>query len=174
MESLEGMTPAPETYSPSDVELAIVEVEIPGGGYDVPGDGIPKDVVNVNEVVKFRVKITNNGQLPLDHVTLRIKGLNGAIVAPRGVITEFVSEFVTEELPRIDAHGGSQITAGRFKFKAPASPQGRQNLVSAKLEEWHANLSHIQKDRSAASEDEAPKATFAARVWPEGTGYDPD
>lgn len=163
MKSIEGMNPALETQSNINVELEIVEVDPPG-------------VLNINQIVSFRVKVTNNGVLPVDGVTLRIKGLNGATVANNSAAAPFVSEFITQQLPRITGHGGSQLTVGSpLKFKAPANPQDQQKLVSAKLEGWQANLDYMPKDRSAAREDAPAKATYAAKVVdPDSTPGDPD
>lgn len=160
MESFEGMIPTPHTYSHTNVELEIVEVN-------------PAGALIVNQIVSFRVKVTNNGVLPLDGVTLLIKGLNGATVANNGAVAPFVSEFITQELPRITAHGDSQLTVP-LKFKAPAEPQERQKLVSAKLEGSQASLDDIKRARSGSQEDAPPKATYAAKVRNNSTGGDPD
>ncbi|HEY0607222.1 MAG TPA: hypothetical protein VGD58_30165 [Herpetosiphonaceae bacterium] len=160
MEFSEGMTPAPDTHSHPNVELEIVEVN-------------PAGVLIINQIVHFRVKVTNNGLLPLDGVTLLIKGLNGATVANNGAIAPFVSEFITQELPMITPRGGSQLTVP-LKFKAPAEPQDRQKLVSAKLEGSQASLDGIKRERSGSQEDAPPKATYAAKVRSNSTGGDPD
>lgn len=132
MAYFDDMNAAIETYPETDVTIEIVDVVFPGSA------------LNAGEIGTFRVKVTNTGPLHLDGVTLRIKGLNGATVADNGAIAPFVSEFVTQELPRINAHGGSQLTVGSsLKFKAPARAQASRDLVKASLEDWDANLDHI-------------------------------
>jgi hypothetical protein len=149
----DDMTTALATYPETDVTIELVDVVTPGS------------VLNVNEVGTFRVKVTNTGPLNLTGVTLRIKGLNGATVANNGAIAPFVSEFVTQELPTIYGHGGSQLTVGSaLKFKAPGSAQAAKNLVKATLEAWDANLDHILIGHSDPLDN--PKGIYAAEVLP--------
>ncbi|HEV2927998.1 MAG TPA: hypothetical protein VGW74_04835, partial [Propionibacteriaceae bacterium] len=113
----------------------------------------------------FRVKVTNTGPLNLTDVSLRIKGLNGATVANNGAASPFVSEFVTQTIASIAAHGGSQTTVGSpLKFKAPGSAQDSLNLVRATLEDWNANPDHIFDGHSDPLD--TVRANFAAEVVP--------
>jgi hypothetical protein len=152
MAFFDDMTAALASYPVTDVDLEIVDVVTPG------------DVLNVSEVSQFRVQVTNRGPLNLTGVTVRIRGQNGATVANNSVIAPFVSEFVTQELPPIDAHGGSQLTVGSpLKFKAPSGAQASKTLVKATLEGWNANADHIFNGHSDPLGD-APKGTYAAAV----------
>jgi uncharacterized membrane protein len=151
MAFFDDMTAALATYPETDVDLQIVDVVTPG------------DVLNVGETATFRVQVTNRGPLNLTGVTLRIKGLNGATVANNGILSPFVSEFVTQELPPIDAHGGSQLTVGSpLKFKAPAGAQASKTLVRATLEAWNANTDHIFNGHSDPLD--SPRGVHAAEV----------
>jgi len=151
MAFFDDMTAALETYPVTDVDLEIVDVVTPG------------DVLNVSEVSTFRVQVTNRGPLNLTGVTVRIRGQNGATVANNSVIAPFVAEFVTQELPAIDAHGGSQLTVGSpLKFKAPSGAQASKTLVKATLEAWNANTDHIFNGHSDPLD--TPKGTYGAAV----------
>lgn len=146
----DDMTTALATYPETDVTIEIIDVTFPGSA------------LNTGEIGTFHVKVTNNGPLNLDGVTLRIKGLNGALVKDAGALAQFVPEFVTGELDRITGHGGSQTTVGTFSFKAPGAAQASRNLIKASLEQWDANLDHILLAHSDPIE--TVKGTFAAEV----------
>jgi hypothetical protein len=149
----DDFTNALETYPETEVQLEIVEVSF------------PDSVLNVEETATFRVKVTNTGPLNLTDVSLRIKGLNGATVANNGAAAPFVSEFVTQTIDSIAAHGGSQTTVGSpLKFKAPSSAQDSLNLVRATLEDWNANPDHIFDGHSDPLD--TVRANFAAEVVP--------
>ena len=98
-------------------------------------------------------------------MSLRIKGLNGATVANNGAAAPFVSEFVTQTIASVAAHGGSRTTVGSpLKFKAPGSAQDSLNLVRATLEDWNANPDHIFDGHSDPLD--TVRANFAAEVVP--------
>ena len=137
-----------------NVQLEIVEVTFSGSG------------LNEDEHGTFRVKVTNKGPLVLTDVTLRIKGQNGALVANGGAAAPFVSDFVTQALPTVAAHNGSQLTSGSpLKFQAPPEAAASQDLIQATLEDWNLNTLHIMNAHSDAKYDTA-KTTFAAEVFP--------
>jgi hypothetical protein len=151
MAFFDDMAAAMETYPVTNVDLEIVEVTTPG------------DALNVNEQGAFRVKVTNRGLLNLTGVTLRIHGQNGTTVANNGAIAPFESEFVTQEVPTINAHGGEQLTVGSpLKFRAPGGAQDAKTLVKATIESWDANLNRILNGHSRPLD--LPKGTFAAEV----------
>lgn len=151
MSFFDEMTQAVADYPVDNVDIEIVNVVTPG------------NAVNVNEVSTFRVKVTNRGPLVLTGVTLRIRGQNGATVQNGGAASPFVDEFVTQALPTIDAHGGSQLSVGsNMQFKAPGRAQASKNLVKATLEDWNPLLDHILNGHSDPLE--TPKGNFAAAV----------
>jgi len=76
------------------------------------------------------------------------------------------SDFVSQELPTIAAHGGSQVTVGSpLKFRAPSTPQPARALVRATLEAWDANLDHILIGHSDPM-PAGPRGTYSAEVVP--------
>jgi hypothetical protein len=140
-----------ETYPVTYVDLEIVDVDTPG------------DVLNVGEQAKFRVKVTNRGPLNLTGVTLRVRGQNGATVWSGSAAAPFVEEFITQELPRIAAHGGSQLTVGSMiVLQAPGEPQALKTLVTATLEAWDGDMNHIMLAHSKPLD--VPEGTYAAKV----------
>jgi hypothetical protein len=149
MPFFDDMTDAVEAYPETYVDLEIIDVSIPG------------DVLNVEEVGFFKVRITNRGPLHLTGVTLRVSGQNGATVRA-GLGMPFVSSFISAELPTVDAHGGSQELS-LPAFTAPADAQDSKTLVKATLEDWDADLNHILIGHSDPHRD-APKGTYAAAV----------
>ena len=152
MAFFDDMIVALETYPATDVELAIVDVVTPG------------NALNPNEVSTFRVQVTNRGPLNLSGVTLRVTGQHGATVANNGITSPFVTDFVTQELPAINAHGGSQLTiGGPLKFKAPAGAQASNVLVKATLQAWDADLAHMLQAHSDPVDP--PRGTYAAEVF---------
>lgn len=151
MAFFDDMTAALAAYPVTDVQLEIVDVITPG------------NVLNVGEQATFRVRVTNTGPLNLTGVTVRVRGQNGATVANNGAAARFVSEFVTQVMPTIFAHGGSQLTIGSpLKFKAPAGSQASKTLVKVTLEAWDADLDHILKAHSDPLDP--PQGTYAAAV----------
>jgi hypothetical protein len=153
-------------YPVNNVLIEIVDFDDPG------------DVYNVGEEATFKVKVTNTGPLNLTDVTLRIKGQHEARLKrpPIGVpntppqresraaitLSEFVDELVSKALPEVRGGGGT-ATSETFTLKAPAAPQGSQNLIKATLEAWNANLNYILVDQSEPLPD-APKGTYATAV----------
>lgn len=146
------MTTAVETYPVANVTLEIVDVTFPG------------NALNIIEEGKFKVKVTNNGPLVLTGVTLKIKGLNGATVKDNGVLAQFVSEFVTQPLPTLAGHAGSQTPqfTSLLSFKAPGAPHASRNLFQATLEAWDCNTDHIMNGHSDPLD--TVKASYAAEV----------
>ena len=153
MTFFQDMTDAVATYPEDYVDLEIVDVTYPGS------------VLNVNDEGSFRVRVTNRGALRLNGLTLKVTGRNGALVANNGAISPFVDEFVTQPLPQIAAHGGSEETVGSpLKFRAPGSAQDAKNLIKVTLDAWDPDLDHILLAHSDPLE--TVKTTFRSDVAP--------
>ena len=143
-----------ETYPQTYVVLEIIDV------------GIPGDVLNVNDIASFKIRVINNGPLHLTGVTLRVSGQNGAKVRA-GVGAEWVSSYISPELPMINAHNaGDPYELGLPYFLAPATTQDSKTLVKVTLEDWNANWDHILIGHSDPHRDE-PKGTYADAVDPQ-------
>jgi hypothetical protein len=140
-----------EAYPETHVVLEIVDVSF------------TEDVLNQGEVGDFKVRVTNNGALDLTDVTLKVEGRNGATVRD-GLAADFAPDFISGELPTIDAHGGFQETTFA-SFLAPDREQESKTLVKATLQRWNANTNHIFTDHSDPHPN-VPKGTFAAEVVP--------
>jgi hypothetical protein len=163
----DDMTEAVATYPIDDVLIEIIDFTF------------PDTVLNVSEEATFKVRVTNTGPLTLTGVTVRVKGQHGAQLRLPGAVfdpsiprpasraaaivaTQFVDELVSQPLPTISGHGGSQ-TSETFTLRAPALPQASQTLVRATLEQWDGLLTHILVGHSDPLPD-APKGTFSTEV----------
>ena len=132
MVTITDIDTAIRTYPETNMALEIIELDIPG------------TQLNTTDTATFRVRVTNTGPLVVTGVTLKVQGQNGATVANNGAAAPFVSEFVTQELPTIGAHGGTAITVGSpLKFKAPGRPQSARDLVKVTLQDWRTDFQHL-------------------------------
>jgi hypothetical protein len=155
--SFEDLVAAVEAYPQSFIKIEIIDVEF------------PDDVLNVDEIGSFKVKVTNTGALNIDNVTLKVKGAHGALVnsggaVPSGQVPTFVTDFVTDEFDRITGHGGTQTLPATFpfKFQAPHNAHSLEDLIEVTLDGWNGNDDHPYLVHSKG--DELVKATFAAKV----------
>ncbi len=149
--SFKDMVDAVETYAASFVDIEIIDVEF------------PDDALNVSEIGTFTVQVTNRGALNLDNVTVKVTGVNDALVKNQSALAQFVPEFITQEFDRITGHGGSQtLPSSKLSFKAPDHPQSSKDLIEVTLEGWNANLDHILLGHSDPVE--TVKGTFASKV----------
>ena len=137
-----------EAYPEANVVLEVVDVSF------------DEDVLNEGETAFFKVRVTNNGPLTLSDVKLLVEGRNGATVRP-GLGVDFGPSFVSDELPTINGHGGSQELS-LPAFLAPDDAQESKTLVKVTLDAWNANLDHILIGHSDPVE--LPKGTFATEV----------
>jgi hypothetical protein len=154
MPFLDDFVGAVGSYPGDYVELEIVEVAVPNGA------------LNENESGTFRVRVTNNGPLNMEDVTVRVKGLNGVTVANNGAAAPYVDEFVTQPLATIYGHGPSVVTSGGvLKFMAPANAQASADILKATLEGWNGDMAHILLGHSDPRPN-GPKGTYAAEVFP--------
>jgi hypothetical protein len=106
-------------------------------------------VINVNEIWKFRVRVSNSGALNMNNVTLHIDGENGVEVGtdPAG---PFTGGNITTTAITVPAHTG-RVT-GFYYFKAPASESnGVEDLLNVHINSWDADLNQILLDKSGHS-----------------------
>jgi hypothetical protein len=149
--AFKDLVDAVETYPQSFVKIEIIEVDFPG------------DALNVGEIGTFTVKVTNTGALTLDNVTVKVKGVNDALVKDQSALAQFKTDFVTQEFDRIGGHGGYQtLPSSKLSFKAPKKAHSLTDLIEVSLQGWNASLDHILIDHSIAVD--SVKGTFAAKV----------
>jgi hypothetical protein len=149
MSVIDDLSAAVETYPKSNVQIQIEDVDFPG------------DVLNVKEEGTYVVRVTNNGPLNLTDVTVKIKGLNGALVKSGSSLMEFTDEFVN----RVDdvAGDGGSVLSSTFRFKAPKQPSASpEDLFQVALHDWNANLDRILNDHTDPVS--TVKAVFTAEV----------
>ena len=109
--------------------------------------------INVNEVWRFTVTVTNNGQLKMTGVQLHLAGQNGGFVAalatgPFGAFGGFDSSDL------LTVRSQASKTSGYFYFKAPIDPQpAGTNLCKAYIQAFDVSLDHLLKGHTDAEED---------------------
>lgn len=151
MAFFDDMQSALHTYPETNVTLEIVDVTTPGA-------------LNVGDVGKFHIKVSNNGPLNLTGVTLKITGLNGATVSPAYFLPR-VPEFVSDPLPTIFGHSEYTTPNNPFGFEPSLAWDPEKNLVKVTLEAWDANLDHLLNVHSNPLD--TVKAIYAAVVFPQ-------
>jgi hypothetical protein len=132
-----------EDYPDTEVQIEIVDVDVPGSA------------LNVGERGSFRVRITNRGALMMDDVTLDIRGLAGTKVKNNGIVSPLVEELVTErgQVGSVPARGGTQETGGSpLEFEAPGSPRPLQDLIEVTLAGWNAREDNLLTAHSRGSQ----------------------
>jgi hypothetical protein len=109
------------------------------------------------------VRITNNGVLDMDAVTVKVAGDGGAtlrrpldVPAPSGraiamPVPTWVAELVSRPIASIPANGGTATTEA-FTLKAPpnATSPASVNLLTASLNGWNAGLRFVLDTKSVA------------------------
>ncbi len=165
------MATAVETYPDTNVIIEIRDF-----------DAVTGESLNESEQATFKVRITNNGLLNMDAVTVRIKGENGATLkrpllnlpnasVAAGVkatpvpIPTWVTELISKPIASISANGGTG-TSEVFTMKAPPDDTGgvSTKLLTVTLEGWDANLAYLLNDKSKART--AVKDTHSEVVHP--------
>ncbi len=135
MSVIDDLTAAVEAYPKSNVQIQIEDVQFPG------------EVLNVDEEGTFKVRVTNNGPLNLTDVTVKIKGLNGALVRVGPPLIGYTEESQAN-IHDVAGDGGS-VLSPEFFFKAPDKPsETSEDLFKATLHDWNANLNRILNDHT--------------------------
>ena len=142
-----------DNYPLDSVTLTITDVALQTG---------TAGSVNINEVWKFKVNVTNNGHVNMSQVQLHIEGKNGATVGTAAIGPWF--NLISFGSLTVNA-GGSQKT-GFLYFKAPAvaKPAGTA-LVGAHVNNWKANLDHLL-DTTHTGHANPPEGGYANQVFP--------
>jgi hypothetical protein len=127
MTVLDDIAIALDAYATDEVSLSFINVNPPG------------NVINVNEVVPFQVRIENNGHVNMTGVSLHVHGENGALVATAQA-GPFNSVITVSGLT---VNGGGSRDTGTLYFKAPSAtkPAGT-DLLSTHVEDWFGNFDH--------------------------------
>lgn len=141
-------------YPSASVNLQIVSVEVVSG---------TAGSVNVNEVWRFQVRITNNGHLNMKNVTLHLQGQSGAQVSSSSTSGFTTGIITTAAVASVPAHGSG--TTGYYYFKAPPTSTATPvSLVTAHVNAWDGDLNYLLLNLSGHADP--PKATYSAQVYP--------
>jgi hypothetical protein len=127
MSVLDDIAIALDSYPADEVSLSFINVNPPG------------NVLNVNEVVPFQVRIENGGHINMTGVSLHVHGANGALVsaAQAGPFTSLIT------VAGLTVNGGGSRDTATLYFKAPSTtkPAGT-DLLSTHVEDWNGNFDH--------------------------------
>jgi hypothetical protein len=151
MAFFDDMGSAVRTYPDTNVTVTIIDFD--------PASG----ALNEDEQATFKVRITNNGVLDMNAVTVKVVGDGGATLrrpldvpaaSGRAVaipVPTWVAELVSRPIALIAANGGTATTEA-FTLKAPpnAPSPASVNLLTASLHAWDAGLGYLLNTKSVA------------------------
>jgi hypothetical protein len=123
-------------------------------------------VINVNEVWKFKVKVTNNGHLNMTDVILHVNGTNGTTISKKPT-TGFTEKTIKADPLTVNGGGGSSTT-GYLYFTAPSTQKPADTpLLESHIFDFNANFDHFFTNHTP-DEDHAtvsyPSGTYKAQV----------
>lgn len=130
----------------------------------------PPDVINVSEVWKFQVRVTNSGHLSMTNVMIYIQGQNGTKVGLTSTGPWHDWEQSIGNLT-VNAHNITGVDTVDLYFKAPPTttiPPAVIPLVRAYIQSWNANLNHILNDHAGnfPGTITPPGGIFSTQVFP--------
>jgi hypothetical protein len=157
---LEDLLEAFEDY-PHEYLMISIEVD--------PND-IPGSIINVGDVVPFRLRIRNDGPLDMNELNLTVSGVNGTEVLSNGSRAQWGDEFDISGEWNGDflGHMSESIwrpndTGGKFKFRPTRQfGENRADLVKVEVKDWRSDWSHYERAHTRA--DPAANDTYRSTV----------
>jgi hypothetical protein len=157
---IDELVSAVNVYATDNVATQIVDVDVSGTG----------EVLNVGDVVEFKVRVTNQGQLNMKGVVVRVVGTEYADVSSSGANGPFSSQadsasFNLESLPPLSPYPPpSTHTTGPFWAKMTKKTGAiAPNIVTAGILKWDASLDHILFAHSGRG---AREGALSAQIYP--------
>ena len=155
---LSDITTEIENYPHEYLDIEIYEVAWPG------------DVIGVGEVVTFRVRVTNSGQLHVDNLELLVEGLDErAEVRSNGALATWGPSFTTGSgwFPRVPAHsagGPVEMPGGDFSFRPTRRAAQPKDLIKVSVYGWTSSFDHLfgGHTRADAEADVVYRSTVSA------------
>lgn len=139
-------------YPSNSVGLGFVNVAVQTG---------TAGAVNVGEVWRFQVSVSNHGHLNMTNVALLIDGENGARVSTSAAGPW--SPFITVGSLSVNAH--AHQTTDTLYFRAPGvAVAAGTPLLRVLIRNFDANLDHLLMGHSGSSI--SPVGTYASQVFP--------
>ena len=121
------------------------------GGFSVTTG--PGTSLNVGDEFQYQVTVSNNSQLSMKNVKIRVNGSKWADVALSGSTGKFGSTALLEAPLNINAH--TSFATGFFRGKAKLDTSGvTQDIVTAQIDGWDGVLDHILNGHSQSGADE--------------------
>lgn len=131
---LADLLEAIETYAETYLKVEIFDVNPPG------------NVVDANEDVTFKVRVSNSGPLHVNEVTVLLEGLNGTRVRMHEWTGTQIS-MSTGVFDRIPAHSANDFVASpedHYHFVVGGAKTAVTDLVRASIKEWNVeNFDHL-------------------------------
>jgi hypothetical protein len=131
----------------------------------------PDDVINVDEMCSFRVRVENNGHLDMLNLKLHIRGSEFTSVSADTIfgIPAPLTPSDSEISPARDVPAHSSVTFGRFFMRADAATPdegtAKRDLFSVHISTYDASLHHILRDHSHHAND--PLAVYNREIHPD-------
>src|SRR5262249_4148690 len=149
MSVLDDLRDAISNYPTDNCSTTIEDFSVTSG----VGSGL-----NVGDEFQYKVRISNDGELDMKNVKIRVNGTKWADVALSGSTGKFGSTALLEAPLNIDAR--TSFTTGFFRGKGKldtcnvAGTYLAKDIVSAQIDGYDASLDHVLIDHSGAGEDE--------------------
>jgi len=111
--------------------------------------------LNVGDEFQYKVKITNDGELDMKNVKIRVNGTKWADVALSGSTGKFGSSALLTAT--FDLDPGFRHTTGFFRGKCIADTGGvAKDIVKAQVYAWDASWEHLLNFHSVAGDPAGP------------------
>jgi hypothetical protein len=156
MTVITDMANAIGSYPQDEVAISITDVDIHTG---------VGPAINVDEVWKFKVNVTNNGHLNMTQVSLHVRGLNDVLVS-KTAVGGFVSGFYSDDAGLlIDIDGGGQSTKTDYFYFKPTDDTDNtvMDLVTAHIYDWYGNFQHFFTNHTPGGDDHPSTPSGTAR-----------
>ncbi len=138
---IEDIKAAISSYPTKSVDVTVTSYAL------LPSQGT---TLNKNELFKFKIKVQNTGCLNMNGVKVKVEGTSFATVATAS--GGAYSSSATSSTFSVPAFGSYET--GYFYGKATAATSGAKTIVTAKVEEWDANLDYLLNSASMAGPSE--------------------
>jgi hypothetical protein len=109
--------------------------------------------LNEGDEFQFKVTVSNDGELDMKNVKIRVNGSQWADVALSGSTGKFGSTALLDAPLNIDAK--QSFTTGFFRGKAKQDTNNvNEIIVTAQIDGWDGVLDHILNDHSGSGANE--------------------
>jgi hypothetical protein len=144
MSVIDDLRAAVANYATDNCETTIEEFSVTSG----TGTSL-----NEGDEFQYKVKVSNDGELDMKNVQIRVNGTDWADVALSGSTGKFGPTALLDAPLNINAK--TSFTTGFFRGKGKLETKGvKEDIVTARIDGWDGVLDHILNDHSQAGADE--------------------